>query len=164
VKPIVFLDVDGVLNTLTHIHEWGIHMHPDFVQRLRQICVEYDAEIVLSSSWRIGADHYRCTKFMLRHLGIDERRLIDRTPAMNGVRGDEIQQWLADNGERPYVIVDDSDDMLDEQLPRFVHTSPYQGLTEAKARDVCQVLEDQGVKRQRVTEPAINYFERNEHD
>lgn len=159
-RPIIFLDIDGVLNTATHIHEWSITMHPEFVQRIRNVCEEYDADIVVSSAWRIGTEHRKATKFMLMNLGIRFLRIRDRTCSMSGqyVRGDEIKAWLTEHGERPYVIVDDSTDMLDEQKPYFVNTTWEQGFTAAKADEMRAVFDAQGVAC-KVEMPNLDYFD-----
>ena len=53
---VIFLDVDGVLNTKYSKSRCGrfIGIDKDKVAQLKRIVDETDAEIVLSSTWRLG--------------------------------------------------------------------------------------------------------------
>ena len=47
----------------------------------------------------------------------------------------EISAWLADNHKEDanYVIIDDEYVVLDSQLPHFIQTNPFDGITEEDA-------------------------------
>ena len=147
-NPILFLDVDGVLNHeaifLRNIHP---PLDPELVARLNRLCEATGAQVVLSSSWRADAfsngleDDLRATG-ALRHAHPTDPRTKWLNAVSNGgvimarVRGAEITEWLSRHPEvTPYAIVDDSSDMLPEQMPRFVQTD-FQagGLTEHHAK------------------------------
>lgn len=129
VYPILFLDIDGVLNCEKTWRTCDEMIDADCLRRLLSLIERNNAKIVLSSSWR-GIP--RLEERLVR-AGMSAH-LIGRTPRLyteDRIRGDEIAQWLevAASGEpfhdRPinYVIVDDDSDMRPEQKSRFVQTS-----------------------------------------
>lgn len=52
----IFLDVDGVLNSVSYFEKVGYEtewdVDPDAVKLLGKLCQEFDCKVVLSSSWR----------------------------------------------------------------------------------------------------------------
>lgn len=155
--PVIFLDIDGVLNCASLMHGYGIKIYPPFSLRIRKVCDLFDAEIVVISAWRVGEFQWELTKGVLACSGIEYKRILDRTPRSGQLRGEQIKTWLdkhteVEGVERPYVIVDDSDDMLKHQRKHFVRTSWYEGLTEKKCNEMVEVLEDQGIPRRTINE------------
>jgi len=130
---IIFLDIDGVLNVYSQGHDqYGAIFHTHFMENLKTIVDETDAKIVISSSWRVnGIDEMRS---MWRDRGL-AGEVVDITPDLyfvysgptgddNYCRGDEIKLWLENNPEiTVYVILDDDNDMLEDQLENFVQTN-----------------------------------------
>ena len=104
---VVFLDIDGVLNT---IFSWGkrpLHetLDAERVQRIRHLCDVTGSVVVISSSWR-----------ML--FSVDELRqmlalpVIGCTPQLGtGHRCDEIRFWVNSQQAPPdhFVIFDDDE-------------------------------------------------------
>lgn len=144
-KPIIFLDVDGVLN-----HR-GVFLPrigpdplcPEAVRRFIALVKATSAKVVLSSTWRLGGrqtKHYR----KLRTAGVldtihKDWRTVDLpchvesgliiSGAEGARRGREIAEWLNRHPEiKDFVILDDDSDMLPEQMDRFVQTSFDTGL------------------------------------
>ena len=122
-KKIIFLDFDGVLNTeynqnllMYHGKSWkdkyGAFFDLETVAELKRIVEETNADIVIESSWK--------------YLGRDEMNL-----AHTQWKGVEIASWIADNlqDEGRYVIIDDEYVIQDSQLPHFILTNPYDGIT-----------------------------------
>ncbi|MBR5465296.1 MAG: hypothetical protein IKU77_05845 [Alistipes sp.] len=72
--------------------------------------------------------------WMVRHL---PGKVIDITPSLpdNANKGEEIAAWLSEYATRDtrYVIIDDEYVVLDSQIPYFIWTKPYEGLTEDQA-------------------------------
>jgi hypothetical protein len=128
--PIVFLDIDGVLNRHYFDILAGSNLiEASLVQIFNRILLKTKAKIVLSSAWRyivyrkeaniIGID------WLLRSHGMVGRRLVGVTdedtmvPHYDGMkhqifpleneRGTQIQKWLWANtvGNSPYVVIDD---------------------------------------------------------
>lgn len=126
-RKIIFLDVDGVLNTTKS----GITRYPVNRPRLRllkQIVDMTGAEIVLSSTWRRFPDHLQALEKRLSYRGL---KIASVTPYLqNCPRGLEIQTWLDANPDvLRYVILDDSADMLPIQFTSFIWCDQDHGLT-----------------------------------
>jgi hypothetical protein len=139
---VLFLDIDGVLNSARTAVAFGgypftlksLAMFDLVAIGLIQRLCSNGVQVVLSSAWRL--DHEPASVGAAFGLPI-----VDRTPSLPGPRGREIADWL---GRHPdvecYAIVDDDADMLDEQLPRFVHTDGMEGLTWAKFKQLCSLF------------------------
>lgn len=133
---VLFLDIDGVLNSYTTKERFGLFVGVD--RRLLQRFLLWKPEsvsVVLSSSWR---NHdYHCEH--LNELGVT---WIDKTPHLWGHdRGDEITKWLRTHPEvTHYAILDDNYEFSDH-LDHFVRTNEETGLTEENLIKVSQILE-----------------------
>lgn len=163
-KKIIFLDIDGVLNTKywytqmvqnTPTDEYGYAFDPKAVANLKSIVDETGADIVISSSWKcmglsqmeemwrdrslpgkiIGITPNSVSDEMLLNADIDSIELFH-------IRGEEIKQWLTKYGKQVsnYAIIDDMDNMLSEQQSHFVQTNPEVGITEEDAKKVIMIL------------------------
>jgi hypothetical protein len=141
---VIFLDIDGVLNSHRSAVAYGglPHHAADHrgrfdeiaVRLVRGIAARAGAQVVLSSSWRADPEW----REIGNALGIP---LLDRTPQMLGPRGKEIAAWLEAHPKvECYAILDDDPDMLPEQLPYFVQTSYNDGLTWACAEKLAQLM------------------------
>ena len=134
---IIFLDIDGVLNskeTLTRANSI-IGIDPFLVSIFNRIIFATDAKIVISSSWRNSeSEREEIRKRVMPFLDI--------TPnCKSRIRGDEIKEWLDKQSDvEKYAILDDDSDMLKEQLPNFFHTTWENGLTEEIANEVIKHL------------------------
>ena len=134
-KPVLFLDIDGVLNSRDCWERLRGSRHKvdrEKVVLLNEIVAATGCHVVVSSTWR----RIKRCRGILRDCGFRGRFPRDwRTDWLRTfhepdlVRGDEIADWLKRNGSPPYAIVDDDADMLPEQMPRFVQTSFEKGLT-----------------------------------
>lgn len=149
-KNLIFLDIDGVLNSelfckteefklKREVKEDGRTGHlrrdlwSDLVEVLKDFVLKVDAEIVISSTWR---QHTTLEEFreVFNDWGIGDR-IIDVTPIIRykgSVRGNEVYAWLQDN--RPtdfarYVIFDDDSDFLYWQRNNLFLIDRYCGLT-----------------------------------
>ncbi len=123
---IVFLDIDGVLNSPDWFGSWppedeltagidardlalvaDIYLDPDAVQRLNRLTAK--AEIVISSSWRYGYTVEEI-RWMLERRGF-RGTIAGATPSLHESRGQEIRAWLEQNEDpdnpRPFCVVDD---------------------------------------------------------
>lgn len=138
--PIIFLDVDGVLNT-RGMFTAGIkgtgrerienELNDDLVGRLANLVRRTNARIVVSSSWRyclVNMD------VLGRRLAKNQIAILDKTimPIDSSVRGDQIENWLKKWSDRwsTFIILDDSTDMLPHQMDRFIQIDEETGLTE----------------------------------
>jgi hypothetical protein len=134
---IIFLDIDGVLNSKSTCqrHRGVTGIDPFTVAIFHRIISATDAQIVLSSSWR---------RFPDGRVEIEKRvmKCLDITPSSkNGFRGDEIREWLANHPEvQRYAILDDGSDFHEDQ-PHF-KTTWDTGLTEETATKVIEYLNE----------------------
>lgn len=147
VKNIIFLDVDGVLNCQIFYEERERLSIDDPLRKedicrrriswLNELCIDTDAVIVVSSTWRQGRTVEELQQLMNAHGATFT--IIGKTPTLQVARGVEIKQWLVDNIKElvgvhyfdfyRYAIIDDDNDMLLEQGPHFFSTDAYSGLT-----------------------------------
>ena len=149
-KKIIFLDIDGVLNSWDYMITLPVGMEsteanqidPALVQNLNKIVDKTSAQVVLSSTWRILCRLPEMRQ-ILRSRGakID---LIDKTPRLYGHRGQEIQKWLDDAKNlgievESFVILDDGNDM-DHLSDRLVLIDPNIGLQDSDADKAIKLL------------------------
>lgn len=156
-QRIIFLDFDGVLNSLDNYRrlrevgeptgdEYGSAFDGNCVTALRKIVETTGAGIVLTSSWRYFLDMDGMTRMW------NDRRLpgklIGRTPTDLVIdpeeqckRGVEIGEWLSRRkAVTDYVIIDDDSDFLPDQLPHLIRTDPKVGLTDEDANRAISII------------------------
>jgi len=141
---IVFLDIDGVLNselfsqTNPKSDNTRYPLDPRCIKLLNELVKDTDCKIVISSSWRRSTAIDRLCELFAEAGFVGE--IIDYTPFLGRgtVRGNEIRVWIQDNfallGKRDsefdtYVIFDDDSDMLLWQQYNFIHVDGFSGLT-----------------------------------
>jgi len=139
------------------------HISPWLVEKVIKICDETGASIVMSSSWRLWSlgqtlknlSSKRDLRPILEHLVGITKRTDER------YRGKEIKHFLeccktgyfyTEIGEQlsderysfvkepKYVIIDDDNDMLDEQLPYFVQTDFLVGISNEDVNKAIKIL------------------------
>jgi len=129
---VLFLDVDGVLNSLKTGGRYALKRN--CLRRLQKIVEDTGCKIVLSSTWRKDEYALKRLRRVLRYRGI---QIYSTTPIFDKeIRGLEIQAWLVSNPSDDgyqFAIVDDDSDMLDHQLPHFFQTDPEHGMTDTIA-------------------------------
>jgi hypothetical protein len=132
---VLFLDIDGVLNSSQHFKrttelrnktsklgldyqdsEWLTNIDPICTNYLKQLMrMIPDLNIVISSTWRKSHPIGLFKKNLSEMLSISPDRILDKTPSLHGdgqVRGDEIQDWLNNHPEvTKFAILDDDSDM-----------------------------------------------------
>ena len=140
---VIFLDVDGVLNKLDS--PAMLPLSKSKLRLLRHIVSETGARIVLSSSWRLFP-HARFK--LMRTLRYKGMRVWKSTPDFETEhpnspywRGHEIEAFLKDRPRiTKYVILDDNNRFLKDQLEFFVETDSYVGLTQELADKAIGIL------------------------
>ena len=165
-NKVVFLDIDGVLNIRefqsdmkkdTPKDEFGYAFDPVAVANLAHIIEETGADIVISSSWRFYGVPKLRKMWEIRNL---PGSVLDITPntvsdemllnadldemELGVCRGNEIKEWLSKHkGEvSNYVIIDDFDDLLQEQMGHAVITNTLIGISESDAEKAITILND----------------------
>jgi hypothetical protein len=158
---IIFLDIDGVLATrpmmpramtrglgvsrgLGRAAILSVQRKPPRALRaqpiafLNQICAEADAQLVISSSWRLRGDPSPA----LVDAGVTGRFHEDwATDADGPQREDEIERWLAAHAGARYVVLDDWRHGLERHAARTVLTDFRIGLTAQDARAAVALLD-----------------------
>ena len=169
-KKVIFLDVDGVLNSDRTLYE-DISLEDDLILNLKEIVDKTKAKIILSSSWRLSTEAIaklmdKLDKFGLAISGMTcdgvdldwlEKYKFDTTKKyldtkfdydenkqikITHDRGAEIFKWLHDHDDCAYVILDDE---IEDIKPYFnesaiVKTSYKTGLTKEDVKKAIQIL------------------------
>ena len=151
-RRIIFLDFDGVLNTEYYQgllqfqgkqwqDQYGAFFDPRAVRQLKRVIDATGADIVVESSWKYLGLEAMQELWRVRNL---PGRVIDITPSLTGnaSKGEGISAWLSEYAmpDARYVIIDDEYVMLDAQIPFFIWTNPYEGLTEEQADRAISIL------------------------
>lgn len=147
-NPIIFLDIDGVLNSQSYYEsdrykekETDNRFDYDLeeideraVSYLSDLIKETNADIVVSSTWR---NRYSVEEFqkLLEAKGL-VGKVIGKTPRCGEdcIRGNEILKWMKTNIKdysdfNCYVILDDDSDMLYWQRNNLIVVDGSVGLT-----------------------------------
>lgn len=152
---ILFLDIDGVLNShdfWKRCQELGIvpddKVDPLAVERLNRLVDATGAKIVVSSTWRLPYVWNRqlgMLATLLQRAGI-KGEVIGMTPdhQKSYGRGGEIQAWMLqarqDNIDiESFVILDDDNDM-DHLMGYLVQTKMTDGLQDHHVETAIQIL------------------------
>ena len=148
-RKILFLDIDGVLNTdrqqwycqmnsIAPVDKFGYAFDSKAVENLATILEETGAEIVISSSWKF--------------LGLQTLQKMWKDRNMPGTilyitpdgdnKGLKIDEWLLKHESQVsgYAIIDDENDMQPEQQEHFVQTNSQFGITLKDADRVMTIL------------------------
>jgi len=158
---VIFLDIDGVLNSEASMRDLGIrnrfndNPHPMHIKWLNKIIEETGAKVVISSTWRTSGNSLMFNRF-LNLLGF-KGDVIDKTPDLDTYRGTEIKSWLLSHADKikkykhsqwysnkepveSFVILDDNNDMLELSATNLVLIDGGDGLQEEHARKAIEIL------------------------
>ena len=154
--PLLFLDIDGVLNRTATAPQ--INLEQDKVDRLRDVLDKSGADVVLSTYWRAFEEYIAYT---FGRMGAQGERVVGRTPgnphlqdsvahddAVKTTRIVEIATYMeerfgADQAAWPdFAIVDDKQVVPDGNAwsSRFVRTTHDVGLTDELAAELLGAL------------------------
>lgn len=153
-RPILFLDIDGVMNSHAYIRRGGSvncrtdGIDPEAVAHLQRIVDETNCSIILSSTWRLihtlAEMRGRLIAKGMRH----PCPLRGRTPDLSekdGViqigarRGEEVKEWIERQGFKGrFVCLDDDGDFLPGQP--LIQTTFETGLTAEHADRCIEIL------------------------
>lgn len=145
-KKIIFLDFDGVLTN----HESGQSFDPNCVELVRNLMLETDSDIVITSSHRQTKTLKQLKRKLAAH-GIPGDRVVDVTPDLSetseeGIyiaasRGLEILQWLRKHPNiENYVILDDAN--ISRHDENFVKTDMHYGFSIIELDKALQILNE----------------------
>ena len=159
---VIFLDIDGVLNSVTdflearhygHIHNEGIEIiSPGKLYLVEHIIGKTDAKIVISSSWR---EMYSLKElydmFYIRGFTLPRTSIVGKTEICESDvdhysrRSIEISKWLdVHDHVESYVILDDEDRFESRHKNNLVTTNMFDGLNMSLADDAVLILGKEG--------------------
>lgn len=143
---IIFLDIDGPLVNLRG------YLMDDTVDRnavklINRLCIETGSNLVISSTWRADGELEMSQSLKLMGFGFAtmyygglnteaepswRTRLSELTDDENTMmeigRGLQIKEYLDKHPEvDSYIIIDDDEDMLEDQLDNFIHVDEVEG-------------------------------------
>lgn len=141
-KPILFLDFDGVVETIYWEKDdngvWSYNVHKSgrkelsnkqAIGWLNELYKEIPYDIVVSSTWRIGMTLGQLQELIINSGFNPDIKVIGVTPVLYLQRGLEIQQWIDDNNfQGKFIIIDDDSDMC-HLLPLLVRCDCQLGFT-----------------------------------
>ena len=153
---VIFLDVDGVLNTPSSESRCGeyIGIDDEKVEKLKKIVEKTKTEIVLISTWK----KYWRKEEKLKPLQdysanyLDEKlakqglKAIDKTKdKANGrylSRGEGILEYVYRNNVENYIILDDCQFDYDgcDLTDNYIKTNQIEGLSEQQVKAACETL------------------------
>ena len=155
---IIFLDIDGVLNSVAWMKAeaaaagndttentigWN-KVDPAACARLNRIITATGAKIVVSSTWRKMLCLSAIRGVLLGSGVTYPVPIIDKTPVLHKPRGLEIQAWLDEfhnsNLVEDFVILDDDGDM-EHLVDKLVQTSCETGLLDEHVDRAIEILE-----------------------
>lgn len=149
---IIFLDIDGVLNSMQYIIRLnGLfdrpenQMDPEAVVRLNRLTDATGAKLVISSTWRIpflNEGNLDALSRMIRSYKITAE-VVGMTPRkFTSNRAQEISIWLHDTDleVEQYVIIDDSVSDLDGLEDRLVATKFNDGIQDEHVEKAIALL------------------------
>lgn len=132
---VVFLDIDGVLNTgrsgLANGPAWDDagwnNLDATAIGLLQELQRVTGCEFILSSTWRLNMSVERLSLFG-NFLGL---KLVGATPSLSGggrSRGHEIEASLKEHPSvESYIIIDDYNNMFESQQDRLILVDPDEG-------------------------------------
>ena len=141
-NPIVFLDFDGVVETIYWEKDtdgsWSFNVHKSgrkelnnkqAIGWLNELYKKVPYDVVVSSTWRIGMSTDELQELLINSGFNPAIKVLDKTPVLYLQRGLEIQEWI-DTAEfkGKFIIIDDDSDMC-HLLPLLVRCDCQLGFT-----------------------------------
>lgn len=147
---IIFLDIDGVLNSRKYDIQRGAdggNIDVSRLELLRKLIFRTGAKVVIASTWR---EHWDPTGVFTDRDGMIleatfksyDIELFDKTPTLND-RASEIRAWLEKNQDvESFVIIDDNGLGWGEMAEYLVKTDYYigRGLEEHHIDEAAEIL------------------------
>ena len=142
---IIFLDIDGVLNShrkLEEVYNKTHKPHSGYEYPFDEICLNNlkklieitDSKLVITSVWRKDEEGRDTLINALKEYELDQY-IIGYTPILGKKRGIEIQAYLDQLDYTPnFIILDDNSDM-EELINYLVKTNIKVGLTESNVEE-----------------------------
>lgn len=145
IEKVIFLDIDGVIALTYGINlpqsEWllgtAYPFDPPCVEVLNQILKKTDAEIVLTSQWRVDYSIDELDEIFIWNK-VAKIPIAITTYVGGFSRCFEIENFLAKNRVKKFVIIDDM--KLDCYPKNFIHTNMDTGLNSKHIELITKML------------------------
>ena len=156
-ENIVFLDVDGVLNShnkLIEVYNKTHKPHPGYsypfdekcLENLKTIIKSTNSKIVITSTWRKTKIGINILLETLKEYNLDTE-VIGYTPILNTKRETEIKTYLNSLGYIPNFIIIDDDSDFDGLNYHLIKTNQQFGLTPENVEEAILKLSKLPVKK-----------------
>lgn len=168
---VVFLDFDGVVNTVMCYKEKPINLqnsrminrdsyyfdmcspsdcrvsNGQAIQLLGYLCELYNLKIVITSTWRLGS--YERARESLYNSGLSKDVEVVGCTRSDGSmhRGTEIKDYLDNHEVKNFIILDDDIADLEDYKDHVIKTNSYEGITFKIFMDCEEKLKELGIKR-----------------
>lgn len=150
INNIIFLDIDGVLNSdkyfdsidnkecMNLVDRLMLDIDMSKVKILLEVINKTNAKVVITSSWR-RMKLYPYIKERLISMGLP---VVGETPFIEGRRGEEIKSYLLENRVSNYCIIDDEVFKDYKELEDYLVVTDFyeDGLTIDHAKGVVKKL------------------------
>ena len=147
---IIFLDIDGVLNShrkLKEVYEKTHKPHSGYnypfdeicLQNLKELVTITNSKIVITSSWRRDQEGRDTLINALKEYELEEH-IIGYTPILGKSRGIEIQAYLNQLDYQPNFIILDDDTDMDNLIDYLIKTNISVGLTKTNVEEAIKLL------------------------
>ena len=157
---IIFLDVDGVLNSINNLIEvynktkkphsgYDYPFDENCLKNLQELVNETNSKLVITSTWRKEQKGRETLLNELKEYGLD-KQVIGYTPVLpNGNREAEIKKYLSTLQEKPnYIILDDSKEFV-ELSHALIKTDTRTGLTNKNVEQAIKILNKKDIDIER---------------
>ena len=155
---IIFLDVDGVLNSINKLIEvynktkephsgYSYPFDEKCIENLQRLVRETNSKLVITSTWRKDKEGIETLLNELKKYGLD-KEIIGYTPILlNKKRGREIKEYLSTLKDIPNFIILDDDTDMEELLPFLIKTNIQTGLTYENMQEAINKLNVSKIKK-----------------
>jgi hypothetical protein len=145
---VLFLDCDGVINTVSNYREcrvlYGDDIDRKLFCRLATVVKRADIKVVLSTSWRYSKELVADIVSAFSEFGLNDV-VVGQTPMSREAdvpRADEIKAWLSGNKVTKFAIIDDDIDASFGLEANFFRTDPLFGITPEIANAIIRHFEE----------------------
>ena len=150
---VIFLDIDGVLNTEKRLlkNNGELYVDKSKIGLLKEIIDQTKAKVVLSSTWRVlaqskGSKEY--TMYEAFEIELEKRGIVifDYTPVFLDNRPLEIKMWIESQPNQEIRFVSLDDDFEKEDYDKYgigsclVKTDFSTGMTEEHVKRAVELL------------------------
>ena len=149
---VIFLDIDGVLNTTVdntkiHIRDGGFHFFIDFnlipnLKQILELCLNQDIKIIVTSINALNKNSEMFNKLLLDYFHIKKKIVIDVDSRQNKERGLFVQDMIKKYNINNFVVIDDDDfDILPYiSLNNFININRAVGINFKDIEKILEVL------------------------